>query len=298
MLCILALAAASLLRGGDSSAAGEQAGDDQVVERTIPAAELRRMMEEWSHDGTMVLSVSVKPDGSLVARVKPATRTGADAAPVPYDDRQIAQIRPGKTTEAQLLEWFGRPDSREVKADGHASLTWGLAPRAENEPGDRGRLSVFLGPDGTVVGCAAFRFPAREERTLEFAAQSEADLEARQAEWAREGWSVVSLSDGIVQPDGTVQRKVVLSREKSNNPGVVYDDRQIAKIRRGETGEEELLAWFGRPEKREIKLDGRTQLAWSFASRSETGSGSSGRLNVSLTPEGEVEAYTAVKGPQ
>jgi hypothetical protein len=299
ILFILTLAAASLLRGGDSPPAAGRATDDQVIEREIPAAELRRMVEAWSHDGTTVLSVSARPDGSLVARVRPATSPDGSASAVPYDDRQVARVRPGETTEAQLLEWFGRPDSRDLKSDGRASLTWGLAPRTESEAGDSGRLSVFLGPDGIVAGCAAFRLPAREERTIEFVQQSEADLEARQAEWAREGWNVVSLSDATSQPDGTVQRKAVLSRQKNTGSvGVPYDDRQIAKIRRGETSETELLEWFGRPERREIKPDGQTQLAWSFASRFEPGSGSSGRLDVNLTPDGKVAAYAASKGPQ
>ena len=37
----------------------------------------------------------------------------------PYDDNKIALIKRGQTTEAQLLEWFGPPDIRDVRSAAH-----------------------------------------------------------------------------------------------------------------------------------------------------------------------------------
>lgn len=216
---------------------------------------------------------------------------------IPYDDQEIARIRLGETTEAQLLEWFDRPQSRDLRSDGRASLAWSLAPDGEDASGDSGRLSVVLASDGTVSAYTASRQPAREQQTIEFAQESDADLAERQAQWAREGWNVVNLST-VPQPDGTTRHKAVLSRAKAPaTAGPAYDDRQIARIRRGETREPQLLEWFGRPERREMKPDGQAQLAWDFLRRLELPTGPSGRLSVTLAPDGAVDAYSAVEGP-
>jgi len=79
--------------------------------------------------------------------------------------------------------------------------------------------------------------------------------------------------------------------------GVGYDDRQIAKIQRGTTGEAELLQWFGLPESREMRPDGRAHLSWSFSHRTDGGPGGSGVLNVNLASDGMVESYAAQGGP-
>jgi hypothetical protein len=217
---------------------------------------------------------------------------------IPYDDQQIARIRLGETTEAQLLEWFDRPKSRDLRPDGRASLAWSLAPDGEDVSGDTGRLSVVLASDGTVAAYTAARQPAREQQTVEFEQQSDADLVAHQARWAREGWNVVNLST-VPQPDGTTRHKAVLSRPRAPaTAGPAYDDRQIARIRRGETRESQLIEWFGPPEQREVKPDGQAQLAWVFIRRVEPPTGPSGRLHVTLAPDGAVDAYSAVEGPE
>jgi hypothetical protein len=80
-------------------------------------------------------------------------------------------------------------------------------------------------------------------------------------------------------------------------PGTGYDDRQIAKIQRGTTAEAQLLEWFGLPESREMRPDGRVHLSWSFSHRADGGPGGSGALSVNLSPNGTVESYGARGGP-
>ncbi len=79
--------------------------------------------------------------------------------------------------------------------------------------------------------------------------------------------------------------------------GLGYDDRQIAKIQRGDTGEAQLLEWFGVPESRSLNPDGRASLSWGFSRRTDGGPGNSGKLRVTLAPDGKVEAYSASGGP-
>jgi hypothetical protein len=79
--------------------------------------------------------------------------------------------------------------------------------------------------------------------------------------------------------------------------GIGYDDRQIAKIQRGTTAEPQLLEWFGLPESREMRPDGRAHLSWSFSHRTDGGPGGSGALNVNLASDGTVESYAARGGP-
>jgi hypothetical protein len=74
---------------------------------------------------------------------------------------------------------------------------------------------------------------------------------------------------------------------------VAYDDRLIASIKRGETTEPKLLEWFGAPESRDLRPDGRSHLTWSFRAAPENNEGVSGALQVSLNPDGKVEAYSA-----
>lgn len=230
--------------------------------------------------------------------LRPAEPPEEPRRSIPYDDQQIARIRLGETTEAELLEWFGRPKSRDSRLDGRASLAWSLAPDGEDASGDSGRLSVVVASGGTVAAYTASRQAAREERTVEFEQASDVDLVERQAQWAREGWNVVNLST-VPQPDGTTRRKAVLSRPKAPaTAGPAYDDQQIARIRRGETRESQLLDWFGRPERREMKLDGQAQLGWAFLRRFEPPTGPSGRLEAALAPDGSVDAYSAVQGPE
>src|SRR5262245_51924809 len=81
----------------------------------------------------------------------PQARTvGATVAGIGYDDREIAKIQRGKTAEAQLLEWFGLPESREMRPDGRATLSWSFSRRTDGGPGGSGALNVNLAPDGAV----------------------------------------------------------------------------------------------------------------------------------------------------
>lgn len=177
------------------------------------------------------------PPGSLAGESRDAA---LQASGVRYDDRQIAMIRRGSTTEGQLLQWFGPPDSRALKSDGETHLLWDLSG---------GALNVRLAADGQV-----------------------------EAYSARQHSSTVRGSD-TGQP-------------------LAYDDRLVARIQRGETTETQLLKWFGPPVLRDMKLDGRAELAWNFPGRTEGGSGRSGELTVSLGPDGTVDAYAAHRGPR
>jgi hypothetical protein len=87
------------------------------------------------------------------------------------------------------------------------------------------------------------------------------------------------------------------ARTSATVSGIGYDDRQIAKIQRGTTAEAQLLEWFGLPESREMRPDGRAHLSWSFSRRTDGGPGGSGALNVSLASDGTVESYAARGGP-
>jgi len=57
-----------------------------------------------------------------------------------YNDRQIAKIQRGETTEVTLLEWFGAPDSRELIGNG------------EREPGARWQSGILLGERWLIGG--------------------------------------------------------------------------------------------------------------------------------------------------
>jgi hypothetical protein len=218
---------------------------------------------------------------------------------VGYDDRQIAKIQRGETGEAQLLEWFGMPDSREVKPDGQAHLSWSFSRRTDGGRGRSGVLNVSLAANGKVEAYAARGGTLSEKRSVEFVEKSDTDLREHMKQWQEEGWNVLNVSARLPQPDGTVHRKAELSRSNGTAAsGFGYDDRRIGGIRRGETTSTQLVEWFGPPYSRNLQPDGRAQLAWSFASRTDGGPGHSGELNASLAPDGKVDAYSARRGPE
>jgi hypothetical protein len=81
-------------------------------------------------------------------------------------------------------------------------------------------LAVVL----VLAGCSKSQNPAPsaekaaasvEQKTVEFVERSDADLRKHMAEWAQEGWTVLSISQRIVQPDGTVLRKVELLKPRA-----------------------------------------------------------------------------------
>ena len=236
--------------------------------------------------------------------MKPAreSRTPSGSAPgVGYDDRQIARIQRGETGEAQLLEWFGPPENRAVNPDGRAQMSWGFSRRTDGGRGQSGTLSVSLAPDGKVDAYSARAGLPGEKRSVEFVEKSDADMREHMTQWQRDGWNVLSVSARLPQADGTVHRKAELSRSESKSgstSGFSYDDRQIALIRRGTTTEAQLLEWFGPAYSRSLQPDGRSQLAWSFASPINGGEEHSGVLNASLAPDDKVYSYSARRGPQ
>lgn len=221
------------------------------------------------------------------------------SANVGYDDRQIAAIQRGKTTEVQLLERFGVPESRDFRQDGRALIVWSLDAPKDSASVASGRLTVSLASDGTVEAYSARRQPPLERKTVEFVEKSPADMRKHMAQWAQEGWSVLSVSEPLAQADGTLHRRAKLSRSISGNASATsYDDQRIARIRRSQTTTAELVDWFGPPLSRDVEPDGRAHLAWSFASRTDGGPGRSGELRVSLGPDGKVEAYSARRGKE
>jgi hypothetical protein len=151
--------------------------------------------------------------------------------------------------------------------------------------------------------------PTSEQKIVEFTQTSENDIPTRMDQWQREGWSVVAISGPIPQSDGTVHRRAELRRAEPTRteptrtepthfatvapPKNVYDDSRISRIKKGETTENELLNWFGPPEARDLKPDGHAQLSWAFEPILPGHQG--GALNVSLGPDGKVEAYSARK---
>jgi len=220
----------------------------------------------------------------------------ADAAG--YDDRQIAMIKRGQTTEPKLLEWFGRPESRDLKPDGRAQLNWAFSRTTDGGPGNSGVLSVRLAPDGKVDAYSARRGPSMDRRTADFVETSDTDIRQHMDQWSKEGWTVLSVARQPPQADGSVHWQAELSRQQGNSATKVgYDDRHVATIKRAETTETQLLELFGPASSRDLKPDGRAQLTWSFAGRLDGGSGDSGALNVSLAPNGKVDSYSARRGP-
>jgi hypothetical protein len=180
------------------------------------------------------------------AQAPEARTSSAPVSGIGYDDRQIAKIQRGTTAEAQLLEWFGLPESREMRPDGRSHLSWSFARRADGGLGGSGALNVNLAADGTVESYAAH---------------------------------------GGAGPNN------------SSASNFAYDDRRVAQIKRGQTTRDQLVDWFGPALSRQVGPDGRAQLAWGFAKRSDGGEGHSGQLQASLAPDDTVDAYAARRGP-
>lgn len=212
-----------------------------------------------------------------------------------YDDHQVARIQRGKTTEAEALEWFGAPEVRDAALDGRSCLGWTLG-RSSARGDAGGTLTIRFSPDGKADSYSARTFPATENRTIEFAAESEKDLRVRMEQWQQEGWKVLSVSKPLPQPDGGVKRKAELSRDTATKSGIPYDDEVISKIRRGQTTESQLMQWFGPANRRELHSDGRLELQWKLGDWNP-GSVNSGQLAAVLDAEGKVSSYSARRGP-
>ena len=73
-----------------------------------------------------------------------------------------------------------------------------------------------------------------------------------------------------------------------------YDDTKVRMIKKEATTESELVEWFGPPASRNMRGDGSKTLSWKF--RATNPGATSGRLEVSLDPNGKVLAYSASSG--
>ena len=72
-----------------------------------------------------------------------------------YDDAKVAMIQKEVTTEANLLEWFGPPNTRTMAPDGAKALSWRFSPPKGHSAGSSGHLDVKLGTDGKVIAYSA-----------------------------------------------------------------------------------------------------------------------------------------------
>ena len=50
--------------------------------------------------------------------------TGCASTGNNFDESRLSQIKKGETNEAQLVNWFGQPESRSVNSEGVCKLTW------------------------------------------------------------------------------------------------------------------------------------------------------------------------------
>jgi hypothetical protein len=66
----------------------------------------------------------------------------------------------------------------------------------------------------TATASSAAEKTPMEYKTVEFVETSDNDIRAHMAQWAKEGWNVLSISPRLTQADGTVVRKVELSRAR------------------------------------------------------------------------------------
>ena len=127
----------------------------------------------------------------------------------------------------------------------------------------------------------------------------DAELRGKMHQWQQEGTVVLSISEPQPQPDGTIHRKARLVKPHlPAAPGLGYDDRLMARIKRSETTAAQLVEWFGPPDSRDERSDGRAQLAWNFGSKADGERVGSGMLSVSLAPDGKVDSYSARRGPK
>ena len=67
-----------------------------------------------------------------------------------YDDSKVAMIKKNATTESELLEWFGPPNSRRLNGDGTKSMSWKFAAANAGSPHSAGHLEVYLNAEGKV----------------------------------------------------------------------------------------------------------------------------------------------------
>jgi len=78
--------------------------------------------------------------------------------------------------------------------------------------------------------------------------------------------------------------------------GRPYDDGKVAMIKKDLTTEAELLDWFGPARKRMMGPDGTKKLSWSFSAGKCRVANSYATLQVNLSTDGKVTAYSASAG--
>jgi len=144
--------------------------------------------------------------------------------------------------------------------------------------------------------------PAVERKTVEMEANSTAEqteqIKKSMDNWRQDGWNVSSISAPHSLPDGRIQWSAQLFRTVAAASAGGYDDRRIAAIQRGQTTGQQLVAWFGPPASREMSPDGRAHLSWIFGRGTDGGTGDSGVINVNLSTNGTVAAYSARRSPK
>jgi len=59
-----------------------------------------------------------------IAAVIVALLAGCASTGENFDEGKVSQIKKGETTEAQLIQMFGQPQSRGVNSEGATTLTW------------------------------------------------------------------------------------------------------------------------------------------------------------------------------
>jgi hypothetical protein len=122
--------------------------------------QVKQSMEQWRREGWNVLSLSApenQGDGKIRWSAELERTVGVNGDGRGYDDRRVAMIKRGQTSEAQLVEWFGPPDMRDVSPDGRAQLSWSFAPHPDSRMGNSGVLNVKLSSAGKVVAYTARR---------------------------------------------------------------------------------------------------------------------------------------------
>jgi hypothetical protein len=107
------------------------------------------VLKVWLVDG--------KVDSYEANRTKTLTAQDPKESGVKYDDRVISKIGRGETSEAQLLEWFGRPIKRQTRPDHRTQLSWEFANKSAEGSCPAGALEVSLASDGKVDAYAARR---------------------------------------------------------------------------------------------------------------------------------------------
>src|SRR5262245_10256668 len=75
-----------------------------------------------------------------------------------------------------------------------------------------------------------------------------------------------------------------------------YDDARVAMIKKDVTTEAELLDWFGPASTRTMAPDGTKMLRWRCSQGMSQSTSSSSRLEVNLSTDGKVTAYSAAAG--